>query len=671
MGKKGKKKQFPGAAGNKPKPSAPKSPSPSPSAPATPVAHQAASLAPPQGRSPSRGSIPPSPLLDSLLVSGSPEPQPLVQGKRVPMEYRAQVKGRCQRQRINKPKDPPPGWRSHAQQWADEWVVRIDASVPYKGTGLRLFAAQIDWRLISNSGVDEGFIRPVIGAGGWPIIPGSGIKGLFRRACPADKVQRWCGSPCASDDLSPGLLRFHGAWPSAPTWTQGLLDVAHPQQEWQVVGARGPKQGGAFALASLYRPNLQIGISSTDSSLSDQEWQEIEATLRRALKNGIGGRTCVGYGSSGKLSSGLLFHCSIEGQGPAAKLLDNTPEFRPTMFRAAIRGMALRLFGGLCDEASAKQVVNRIFGSVDGKGDVSLLATAYTESTVDLGSHGRGGWEQPIYATSGQLQWRLTKACRPEEEQLLADLLAALHGLTMSLGGFGRGWRRPDHRIFFPDYGKTPIGCHWQWRNPASLPPMIKVQSAADLSRLLTHSRTLAERWLKANARQVGGPASWREVIHPQKMWIWSRRASGPLDAVVIHWFHRPKDGETARDPRDLRKCDLAGRVNQVGRIWNRLLPLDGDAPPRGASQPAANPLARPNAALARPGSATARPAAGVMARPSTGSHAAPPRGEVSISHWPGEYLESVVLFPEQRLSPAFIQVMNGGAGAEFGKVEF
>ncbi len=669
MGKKGKKKQFPSVAGNKPKSTAPTSPSQSPSAPTAPVASQAASLVPSQRRSSSRGTIPASPLLDSLLVTSSPEQHPLVEGKRVPMEYRAQVKGRSQRQRINEPKDPPPGWRSHAQQWTDEWVERIDASVPYKGTGLRLFAAQIDWRLISNSGVDEGFIRPVIGAGGWPIIPGSGIKGLFRRACPPDKLLRWCGSPCPSrdrsrGDLSPGILRFHGAWPSDAGWRDGLLDVAHPQQEWQL-GMRGPKKGGAFAIASLFKPKLQIGISSTDSSMSESEWQAIEATLRRAFENGIGGRTCVGYGSSGKLSGDLLFQCSIEGQGPAAKRLDKVPEFRPTMFRAAIRGMALRLFGGLGDETSAKHVVNGIFGSVEGNGDVGLLATAYTDSTVELGSYGRGGWEQPIYATSGQLQWRLKKACRSgQEERLLADLLAALHGLTMTLGGFGRGWRRPDHRIFLPDYGKTPIGCHWQWRHPASLPPLIRVQSAADLSRLLIHSRTLAELWLKANSRQVGGTAAWREVIQPQKMRIWCRRAKRPEDAEVIHWFHRPRDGEPARDPRELRKSDLAGRVNQVGRIWNRLLPLDGDASQKPASQPAANPMARP-------GLATARPAGGVMARPSTGRQAAAPRGEVSISHWPEEYLESVVLFPEQRLSPAFIQEMNRGGGADFGRVEF
>jgi CRISPR-associated protein Cmr6 len=441
----------------------------------------------------------------------------------------------------------------------------------------------------------------------------------------------------------------------------------------------GSEGHNANAIVSLYRPLLRLCLSSTQH-LDDEEWLAIDATLKQALEGGIGGRTVAGYGSTGTIEGEVLFQCGLEGQGPSAKLLLKTPEhptgvpeFRPTMFRAAIRGMALRLFGGLTDEQTAKEVVNRIFGSVDGKGDVGLLATAYTDSTVNLGFYGRGGWAQPIYTTSGQLQWRLTKACRTkEEERLLSDLLATLHGLTMSLGGFGRGWRRPDHRIFLPDYGRTPIGCHWQWLNLSTLPPEIRVQSAAELSRLLTNSRKLAEHWLKTSLLQVCGPASWREVLHPEQMRIWCRVASGPDDAEVIHWFHRPRDGEPARDPRELRKSVLAGQVNQVGRIWNRLLPLDADAPPRTNNQLPANPMARHSSATARPGSVTVHPAGGVMARPSTGKqNAQAPTREVSIPHWMGTYLESVVLFPEQRLSPAFIQEMNRGAGADFCKVDF
>ena len=614
------------------------------------------------------------------------EPLPLQEpkeAKRVPMEYRAQIEGRCQRQYINKPKNPPPGWRSDAQQWIDQWVERVDRKVPFQSEGLRVIEAQIDWRLISNSGVDEGFIRPVSAAGGWPIIPGSGIKGLFRRACPPERLLRWCGSSTsknADNELKPGLLRFHGAWPSDDRWTQGLLDVAHPQQNWQVGFANDQRRNNhsAFAIASLHRPKLFVGISSGNRSIPESEWLEIEATLNQALQLGIGGRTSAGYGSSGSLQGDLLFQCSLEGQGPAAKLLDDTVEFRPTMFRAAIRGMALRLFGGITDERTALQVVGKLFGSLsrDEGQNVGLLATAYTNSSVALGAFGRGSWAQPIYATSGQLQWRLTRQCRgQEDQQLLSDLLAALHGLTMTLGGFGRGWRRPDHRIFYPNYGKTPIGCHWQWRHSQTLPTEIYVQSPTDLSRLLSHSRKLAERWLQSTGNQAAAPASWREVLHPEKMRIWSRRASGADDARAIEWFHwLPGSGDGNPDPRELKTTDLAGRVNVVGRIWNRMLPLDrAHAGVNPSSVPSSSSPIRAGGAMARPAAAMARPGpTGAMARPSTSKQAAsPPQDDASISHWQGAFMETLVLFPEQRLSGPFIQELNHGAGVDFQPVSF
>jgi CRISPR-associated protein Cmr6 len=611
---------------------------------------------------------------------------------RVPMDHRAQVQGRCQRQFIKKPNNAPPGWRSDIQMWVDEWVERVDQTSPFTQTALRLVDVQIDWRLISNSGVDEGIIRPVIGAGGWPLIPGSGIKGLFRRACTTERIVRWCGSPCGPGDLTPGILRFHGAWPADATWKSGLLDVAHPQQNWQVGFNDGREGHSAFGMVSLHRPRLQIGLSCTDSTITQGEWEEIEGTLRRALRAGIGGRTCVGYGSSGRLTGELLFECALEGQGPAAKLLDGSPEFRPTMFRAAIRGMALRLFGGLTDASTALQIVGRLFGSLgreEGQ-NVGLLATAYTDAVVDLATYGRGGWVQPIYATSGQLQWRLTRTPGSRETtELLTELLVSLHGLTMSLGGFGRGWRRPDHRIFDPNYGKTPIGCHWQWRNVDKLPSWIDVQSAPDLARLLQRSRHVATRWLEATGQQCQGSAPWREVFDPRQMRIWTRRADDSAGAKAIHWFHQPRDGEPRRDARDLRKSDLAGKMNQVGLIWNRMLPLLERVEKTAAlaAAPVANPtarlgggpLARPAAAAqARPGAAVARPAG-----PSGPNHyeQSSRRGQASIHAHSGAYLEILVLHSPSHLRlclPAdagsdarqlferFVGAMDRGAGAEF-----
>lgn len=636
---------------------------------------------PPQRSSSPGGGIPASPLLDSLQNASSlARALPLDKGERVPIEFRAQVPGRAQRQYIKKPDHAPEGWKSDIQHWIEQWIERIDAEVPFSAEDLHIVEAQIDWRLISNSGVDEGIIRPVIGAGGWPLLPGSSIKGLFRRGSPADRVQRWCGSPCASGDLRPGLLRFHGAWPANVNWTQGLLDVAHPQQNWQVGFSNGRERHSAFGIVSLHRPLLKIALSST-KPLDDSEWLEIDATLKRALERGLGGRTVAGYGSTGRIEGDVLFQCGLEGQGPAAKLLDGTAEFRPTMFRAAIRGMALRLFGGLTDERTALQVVGELFGSLsreEGQ-NIGLLATAYTDGQASLGRFGSGSWVQPVFATSGQLQWRQARRLRKGEDAvLLAELLAQLHGLVMTLGGFGRGWRRPDHRIFAPWYTRTPIGTHWQWLTPSDLPKGMHVQSAEDLERLLHRAQAAARLWLAAMNRKPGDPAAWREVMAPDRVAIWSRHATDPEDAVAVGWFHdAPEpDQEGNKNPLDLKKTDIGGRVNLVGRIWNRMLPLydkGGGFRPMAPSSDA--PLDRPSGpsgAFARPPSPFARPSG-------RGSATARPRqqelsGPVSIDAWQGPYLESVVLFVDPRdrgHGPALRRRLDEGADGGFRRIRF
>jgi CRISPR-associated protein Cmr6 len=602
----------------------------------TPVAQQA-----PSGK-------PATPLLDSLPRA---ENTPLAGddiSRYVPREYRAQALGRCQRQYTKSP---------DLNLWIKEWVDGANRRSLFTAAGLHTVEVQIDWRLMSNSGVDEGIIRPVIGAGGWPLIPGSGIKGLFRRACPAARLQRWCGSPCqgGSGELSPGLLRFHGAWPTDVGWSSGLLDIAHSQQNWQVINT-SPTSRSAVSVVSLYKPCLQVGLSSTDPSLTAEEWEEIDYTLRLALQQGIGARTCVGYGSSGSVDSDVIFQCGLSGQGPAAKLLDGTFEFRPTMFRAAIRGMALRLFGGISDGNTAMAAVDRLFGSINGPEgqNVGLLATAYTVDRAELGQFRERG-QQQIYATEGFLQWRLMRACRSgENEQLLSDLLEALHGLTMSLGGFGRGWRRPDHRIFDPNYPKFPLGCHWQWREPDKLPRWVDVQSGEDLSRLLQRSRELAEAWLKATGQRPGNPAGWREVIHPDRMRVWWRIASDAEHAELVHWFHD-------RRMLKLKGTALGGKMSQVGRLWNRLLPLRSTD----TNAQAAAPIARSASSKIRP-AALARGA--VMARPGAARQQAASSREVWIHDvHRGSFLETVVLFPDQWEAPAFIDSMNRGEGSQAG----
>lgn len=540
------------------------------------------------------------------------------------MEYRAQVKGRCQRHFIQKRPRDDSNFRQYSEHWLAEWLSGVGSESPFAKQGLHLVDVWVDWRVLSNSGMDEGFIRPVIAAGGWPLIPGSSIKGLFCRACSREQRDLWCGNRWGAEQQQPGLLRFHGAWPVDDRWRKGLLDVVHPQQNWQV--GYEPDQSdrchSAYALVSLLKPHLQIGISSARRELSKQEWADVDATLQRALASGIGGRTSTGYGRSQALGEPVLFSCVLGGQGSAPKLFDGTPEFRPIMFRSAIRAMALRLFGGVTTEEKARKAVDQLFGGL-GAGEAAqlgLLEMAYTHSMVQL--------DGPVFTTSGLLQWRVQRPfAAGKSEETLRKLLAALHGLTMALAGFGRTWRRPDHRIFKPRYTKTPIGCHWQWLDSGALPKGIHVQSGLDLERLLREARGLAREWLGIRGSTPFVLPPWREVMAPERMMVWVREASHAEDAKVIHWFHEPP----------LKRSDLAGRLQnqriddlptRVGRIWNRLLPLDG-----GPQAPAQGSIA---SAMARP------------VRRSAPNTAAPPGSRSQAVYEPhrGRFLETVVLFP-------------------------
>jgi hypothetical protein len=177
-------------------------------------------------------------------------------------------------------------------------------------------------------------------------------------------------------------------------------------------------------------------------------------------------------------------------------------------------------------------------------------------------------------------------------------------------------------------------------------------------------------------------------VINPQRLRIWTRESSDTNDASAIEWFHWEARGgsDLQPDARDLKRTDLAGRMNQVGRIWNRMLPLFSQTQGSGGlstqmGSAAARPettMTRPGAAMARPANPMARPGA-ATARPSavSGGRSAPnrrpqaPQGDVSITVRSERFLEILVLFPEKQLSPAFIAMMDRGADAGFSRLEW
>ena len=511
----------------------------------------------------------------------------------VPLMYRAQVEGRCQIQRLI-PKAP----EQDAERWADEWVHHATPQAPEFGAGVQTRTYAISWRFITNSGQDDGVIRPVIGARGWPFYPGSSMKGLFRQA--AERMEkarelesgvcnRLCGIE-SQQDPSPGILRFHGGYPANISWTKNLVDIVHPQQPWQV--GIPEKKGGAFIQISLYKPKLKFGISTIET-LTETEWEQVWQIWAASLSMGIGCRVSAGYGQHSQSDGNVLYKANLGGQGQAPKLVNSQGEFRPNIFRASIRGHALRIFGGLTDARTAQKLVNNLFGGIGRDGaTVGLLSIAFRETQLEIQDFGQDEYNQPTYEVKGELLWKLTRKIPNSDKQILVKLIQALNRFAMILGGFGKSWRRADHRLFYPDYyqrGHKPlIGCHWYWLSQTHHLHSVTTTTFCDeVSQFVQEVRNVAVEWIESQNFVVSPGRyahNWREAWHPKKVEIWGRFATSTDRNEVskaIKWFHGSYLNTGSYLPKEkcsIHQSSLTGgyRNNRmdVGRIWHRLYPI-------------------------------------------------------------------------------------------------
>lgn len=504
----------------------------------------------------------------------------------VPLMYRSQIEGRCQLQRIlkkeelikvaNEDKIAP---KQYAERWTDEWLkVHEDQVIPKNSissseNGPKEY--EISWRFVRNGGQDKAMIRPTIGAFGLPFYPGSSMKGAFRQGCTTQEQRDlYCGKELEDGKFQPGILRFHGGYPVNENWKQNLVDIVHPQQGWQVKvknATTKPERESAYALISLYKPKINFGISS---QLSETNWEEVWQIWEKALGAGIGCRVSSGYGQTNKITGDVLYEVKLQGQGAASKLLDNGSEFRPNIFRAALRGHALRIFGGL-NQALAEDIVDELFGGIrSGKEKVGLLGMAFVPDSPKWRSADPKDPEE-AYDVTGKLIWRLSgKLKESEDRDSLAELVKKLTQFAMLLGGFGKSWRRADHRIFYPTYTKHLIGCHWEWMKDSDN----EVRDLKDVDKLINQVQEAAKQWMNKRGFEVKQlPASqptptpapapvqndsrnqnlkrpvprsviqqakpaetevWREAWRKDNVQVWGRIAENSLKSLVIPWLH-------------------------------------------------------------------------------------------------------------------------------------
>lgn len=527
----------------------------------------------------------------------------------IPMMFRAQIESRCQIQRLI-----PKQSRQDADDWAEEWIDATSKQAPQFSSHVQTKEYKISWRFVSNSGQDEGVIRPAIGARGWPYYPGASMKGAFLRACTGEEALKYCGGEIVEEGIKktkPGILRFHGGYPKDSQWRESnLVDVVHPQENWQVTGKNSGKHS-AFIQISLYQPILVFGISSS-KELPETEWEAIWKIWNRAIERGIGTRVSAGYGQTTAPKSNIILSVGLQGQGLASQLINKAGEFRPNMFKAALRGHTLRLFSGVTDEKTAQLLTKELWGGFAGKDGsvVGKLGIAFRAIDLEMDAYQYGNNSMPTYdLISGKLtvlrMQHIPDECETERKKLKI-LVSQLVKFAMLLGGFGKSWRRVDHRLFFSGYLRNRanplIGCHWQFTEKSEK-LYLPVNTLKDITDFLDNIYNKSIKgWVKLRKQELSPTARcgsagqvmifafylallggfhkiaslliqdylrcYRETWHPDNVQVWARIAENDHDSKAVKWFHQSYTRNGS-----IKNTDLTGRLGQIGRIWHRMYP--------------------------------------------------------------------------------------------------
>lgn len=520
---------------------------------------------------------------------------------RVPLAFQAQIPERGKIQYA--------GASQTSTRWLNEWlkgcppipepedsdipkwqrrVVRPTAGtrLPEFGRTVKTWEYTISWRMVTNGGQDDGVIRPVIGARGLPYFPGSSMKGAFRHACPPELILELCGDEVIENGqktTKPGILRFHGGYPTSMSWGDRtrLVDLVHQQQHKQVMRSNAPTS--AHVLISLYQPTFKFGISSSVISPDDPRWEQIKQIWEKALSYGLGSRVSAGYGYVNGVGSSdrVIWSVNIKGQGLASKLLNSTAEFRPNMFKATLRGHTLRILAGLIADPLTVQRLNaQIWGDTDSYQSnnkqpvVGLVGVrfSYAKASLELDTFRYENVKMPIYELNGG-KLEILKTDNRDISGELSEFLRYILRFSLVIGGFGKSSRRTNHSLFHRSYlnGRKPmIGCHWEIL-PQPCDNIILMANSIDLRsfrKFFDNVRQKAIDWLATQGIQPNGYINnWREVWHQDKVQVWGRIAKGH-DSQAVRWYH---------DTTKLKNTSLGGEasagVRSISRSYHRMYP--------------------------------------------------------------------------------------------------
>jgi CRISPR-associated protein Cmr6 len=295
-------------------------------------------------------------------------------------------------------------------------------------------------------------------------IPGASIRGIVRLwAKQRPEIESRMLDLLGNQDeggITAGRVEFLDAWPETPT--QLSLDIVNPQQGFQVYheGQSTPLSlytlgDGAKAIA------VRVAIRGIPGQVSGEEVAEVWQWVQHALSRyGIGSRTASGYGAvkspkEFKPQPDLRrfnpndatkpFEFSLYSQGSAGPDM-RTMELRAAHWRGWLRSWVLRFLLGVMSQRDAEITLGELLGTLQSPAD-NLSRKGCVRLQISVGETESSDQQPPFYGWKGQLTLSAPK-------EILNSIILPIVRVAVSVGGVGRGWRRPLH-IFHMNNGRA------------------------------------------------------------------------------------------------------------------------------------------------------------------------------------------------------------------------
>lgn len=299
-------------------------------------------------------------------------------------------------------------------------------------------------------------------------IPASSIRGLVRawaskRPDIKPEMETLLGKQ-ENDTINAGKFVFFDAYPQEET--KVTLDIVNPQQDFQVYH-QGQSTPLSFYTLGDGENNItvKVAIKGIEGKVTPDDVAKVWSWVEQALNAyGVGSRTASGYGAiktegnnpptieSDPRCTTKTFTFSLYSQGCGGVTVQDI-QLRPNHWRGWLRSWVLRFLLGVMSQENAQKTLGELMGSIDGNNNNAQKGTVRLEMVKGTTWGDRSEDQPRFYTWKGQL-----KITAPTN--ILNKIILPIIKFATSVGGVGRGWRRPLHIFTMQNGREASRGCH-------------------------------------------------------------------------------------------------------------------------------------------------------------------------------------------------------------------